>query len=223
MCSTFKWMLAAAVLAKIHREHIDLERPLSFGRADLLDVSPITEAHVTEGALSIKSMCEAVVEVSDNTAANTLLKFIGGPEVLTLYLRSIGDATTRLDRFELELNSNVTGDARDTTTPEAMIATMRTILLGDALPRRSREALLNWMKNCQTGLHRLRAGLPRDWTVGDKTGTGANGAANDNAIAWLPGRQPILISAYLSGSPASFNQLEEAHARIGGVVAAAFS
>jgi beta-lactamase class A len=223
MCSTFKWVLAAAVLAKADAESIDLERHLSFSAKDLIDFSPVTKAHVAEGSLSIQSLCEAAVELSDNTAANTLLRFIGGPASLTRYLRHNGDSITRLDRFELSLNTNVAGDPRDTTTPEAMVTTMRTILVENALSTGSREALLDWMKNCQTGLHRLRAGLPQSWIVGDKTGTGANGAANDNAIALPPGRPPVLIAAYLSGSHAPSGALDAAHARIGSIIAAAFA
>jgi beta-lactamase class A len=223
MCSTFKWLLTAAVLAKIDHGGMNLEQHLSYGPKDLLGNSPVTSAHVVEGALSIKSLCEAAMEVSDNTAANVLLKFIGGPESLTRYLRRIGDSVTRLDRIEPGLNSNLPKDPRDTTTPDAMIATMQKILLGNALSADSREALINWLKNCQTGLHRLRAGLPPAWTAGDKTGTGPNGAANDNAISWPPQRQPVLIAAYLSDSRASPDALNAAHARLGGIVAAAFS
>jgi beta-lactamase class A len=223
MCSTFKWMLAAALLARVDKQEITLERRLSYGPKDLLDFSPVTEAHVGEGALSIKSLCEAAVEASDNTAANTLLKFIGGPGSLTRYLRQIGDSITRLDRFEPDLNTNLSGDPRDTTAPETMIATMRTILMEKVLSAGSRESLLDWMKNCQTGLHRLRAGLLHTWTVGDKTGTGANGAANDNAIAWPPGRSPVLIAAYLSDSHAPSDALDAAHARIASIIAAAFA
>ncbi|MDP9012224.1 MAG: class A beta-lactamase [Pseudomonadota bacterium] len=223
MCSTFKWLLAAALLAKADRGSVSLDQRLFFGSQDLLAVSPVATAHLAEGALPLKSLCEAAVEVSDNTAANLLLKFIGGPQSLTRYLRLIGDPTTRLDRFELALNTNFPKDPRDTTTPEAMITTMQRILVGDALSMASRDMLIGWMKNCQTGLHRLRAGLPKTWAVGDKTGTGEHGAVNDNAIGWPPGRQPIVIAAYLSDSGASVDTLNAAHAQIGGIVSAAFA
>ncbi len=223
MCSTFKWMLAAAVLARHDRDGGTLEQRLSYVRKDLVAHSPVTEAHLAEGSMPIGALCEAVVETSDNTAANTLLKFIGGPGEFTRYLRSIGDQTTRLDRIELELNSNQPRDPRDTTTPNAMIATMQTLLVGNALSANSRGKLLTWMKNCQTGLERLRGGLPPGWAAGDKTGTGERGAVNDNAIVWPPGRAPLLIAAYSSGSRASVEALEAVQARIGGWVAAAFS
>jgi beta-lactamase class A len=223
MCSTFKWLLAAAVLAKADDGVVDLDQRLSFAPKDVLDYSPVTKSHVGEGGLSIKALCEAAVEVSDNTAANTLLTFIGGPRSLTGYLRRIGDPVTRLDRFELSLNSNLPGDPRDTTTPDAMIATMRKVLVGNALSADSREMLIEWLKNCQTGLHRIRAGLPKEWTVGDKTGTGENGAANDIAIIWPPLRAPLLIAAYCNNSRATPDALNAAHAQIGRIVAAAFS
>jgi beta-lactamase class A len=223
MCSTFKWMLAAAVLARHDHGGGVLERRLSYGRKDMVAHSPVTEVHLAEGAMPIVELCRAVVETSDNTAANTLLRFIGGPSALTHYLRTIGDVTTRLDRMEPDLNTNEPGDPRDTSTANAMIATMQAILVGDALAAASRERLLGWMKNCQTGLQRLRGGLPPAWTVGDKTGTGDHGAVNDNAIAWPPDRPPILIVTYMSDSRAPLETLEAAHARIGERVGAAFS
>jgi beta-lactamase class A len=223
MCSTFKWMLAAAVLAQHDQSGVNLERHLSYGPKDLLAHSPVTQAHVAQGSLSIVGLCKAAVETSDNTAANALLKFIGGPSALTQYLRAIGDHTTRLDRVELSLNTNMPGDPRDTTTPNAMIATMQALLLGNALSTASREMLLSWLKNCQTGLQRLRAGLPPMWTAGDKTGTGEHGAVNDVAIFWPPRRPPILIAAYMSDSHAAPEALDAAHARIGAIVATASS
>jgi beta-lactamase class A len=138
-------------------------------------------------------------------------------------LRAIGDHTTRLDRVELSLNANLPGDPRDTTTPNAMIAAMQTLLVGNGLSETSREMLSTWLKNCQTGLRRLRAGLPPTWMAGDKTGTGEHGAVNDIAIVWPPGRAPILIAAYLSDSHGSPEALDAAHARIGATVAAEFS
>jgi beta-lactamase class A len=166
-------------------------------------------------------MCAAIVEVSDNTAANLLLARVGGPVGLTNFLRVLGDPTTRLDRNEPALNTNLPDDPRDTTTPDAMIGTMNKVILGNALSANGRERLINWMKNSRTGLNRLRAGLPRDWIVGDKTGTGANGAANDNAIVWPPGGAPILIAAYLSGSQGPPEARDAAHAKIGSIIIAA--
>ena len=222
MCSTFKWMLAAAVLAKVDAGRLALDQAVHFTATDVLPTSPVTQPCLNEGVIPLAALCEAIVEVSDNTAANLLLAQVGGPGGLTRFLRAHGDTVTRLDRREMELNSNLPGDPRDTSTPAAQVATMQRILLGDVLSPASRERLVGWMKQCRTGLARLRAGLPKDWVVADKTGTGVNGAVNDLAIAWPPGGKPIVMVAYLSGSSAPTERLEAAQAEIGRIVAAAF-
>lgn len=218
MCSTFKWALAACVLAEVDRGEIGLDEALAYSEADLLDYAPVAREHVAKGALPVATLCSAAVSLSDNTAANLLLARIGGPEALTAFLRRCGDEVTRLDRTEPELNTNIPGDRRDTTTPRAMAKTMRTLLLGEVLAKESRKRLHQWLKDAKTGLARLRAGLPPDWVVGDKTGTGVNGAANDVAIAWPPGRPPILIAAYLSDSSAPPDVLNAAHEAIAATV-----
>ena len=126
--------------------------------------------------MTIDALTQASVTVSDNTAANLLLPKIGGPAGLTHFIRSLGDPVTRLDRDEPTLNSNDPGDPRDTTSPRAMVGLMRRTLCGDALSPAGRDRLLGWLRACETGKDRLRAGLPRDWTVGDKTGTGERSA-----------------------------------------------
>jgi beta-lactamase class A len=218
MCSTFKWLLAACVLEGVDRGEIDLEERLEYTEEDLLEYAPVARAHLARGALPVEALCAAAVSISDNTAANLLLERIGGPAALTAFLRRCGDEVTRLDRYEPELNTNIPGDPRDTTTPRAMAETMRTILLGNVLVDESRARLQQWLKETKTGLTRLRAGLPPDWVAGDKTGTGVNGAANDVAIAWPPGRPPILIAAYLSDSSARPDVLNVAHEAIAATV-----
>jgi len=219
MCSTFKWVLAAFVLSQVDQDEISLDERLSYGPSDLLDYAPVAKKHVDAGWLTVDILCRAIVTISDNTAANLLLNRVGGPAELTSFLRQTGDTVTRLDRNEPELNTNLPGDLRDTTTPRAMAGSMNRILVGDVLSDRSRDTLHQWMKDTTTGLERLRAGLPPDWIAGDKTGTGANGAANDVAIAWPPGRNPVLIAAYLSESDASPTLQNAAHADIARAIA----
>jgi beta-lactamase class A len=223
MCSTFKLMLAAALLARADAGSADLKKAIAYTRAELLPNSPVTQAHASAGALPLATLLQAVVEVSDNTAANLLLAQIGGPAGYTQYLRSLGDSSTRLDRNELTLNSNLPGDPRDTTTPAAMLQNLRSVLTGNALSSPAREQLLGWMRSCRTGRDRLRAYIPAGWRAGDKTGTGDNGAVNDLAIFWPPRRAPILVACYLSGSTRTTQQLSGVQARIGAVVSSEFS
>jgi len=219
MCSTFKWTLAAAVLASVDRGQLRLAQPVAYGETDLLGHAPVARAHVAEGRMTVEDLARAAVVVSDNTAANLLLAQIGGPPGLTRFFREIGDTVTRLDRDEPTLNTNAPGDPRDTTTPRAMALALRAVLTGDVLSPASRDRLTRWLVECETGLARLRAGLPTGWRVGDKTGTGANGACNDVAIAWPPAGGTWLIAAYMSESAAPPAELNAAHAEIGRLVA----
>lgn len=223
MCSSFKWVLAAAIQKEVEQGHLKSGQVIRYSEKALLSHSPRTEAHLKEGGMTVDDLCAAIVEVSDNGGANLLLERVGGPKGLTRFLRETGDAVTRLDRNEPSLNSNLPGDTRDTTTPEAMVGTMKRILAGDVLQPASRDKLLDWLRKSETGAKRLRAGLPAGWDAGDKTGTGVRGATVDNAIAWPPGRAPILIAAYVSGSAKPIEALEAGQAEMGRLVADAFA
>jgi beta-lactamase class A len=218
MCSTFKWSLAAAAFAMVDRSETTLGERLTYGKADLLEHAPVTTEHLADGAMTVEALAHAAVTVSDNTAANLLLAKVGGPAGLTRFFRTSGDPVTRLDRNEPTLNQNEPGDVRDTTSPQAMVGLLQAALCGNVLSRPSRERLLGLMQACETGHGRLRAGLPAGWVVGDKTGTGSNGACNDVAIAVPPGRAPILVAAYLSDGQASGEALDAAQAAIARLV-----
>jgi beta-lactamase class A len=163
----------------------------------------VTKEHLKDGGMTLGALCAAAIEQSDNTAGNLLLDTIGGPGELTNFVRSIGDKMTRLDRKEPELNSAIPGDERDTTTPAIMCADMQRLLLGNVLSESSRNQLEDWLRRNETGSLMIRAGVPKTWTVGDKTGRCANGATNDIAIIRPPGRAPILIAIYSIGSTSS--------------------
>ncbi len=223
MCSTFKLLLAAAIAARVDAGELTWEKQIPYSSVDLLSYAPITgkPENVKAGSLSASELCTAAVQLSDNTAANLLLKSIGGPDSFTRYLRSLGDSITRLDRNEPDLNTNLENDIRDTTTPAAMVVTMEKLLLGDALTAASREKLTNWLIGNKTGDKRIRAGFGKGWKIGDKTGTGENGAANDVAIVW-PADQAsepaILIAVFYTGSSATPEQRDEVIAKAATIV-----
>ena len=203
MCSTFKFLAAAAVFKRVDDGQEKLDRFISYGAKDILEYAPVTKAHLKDGGMTLGALCAAAIEQSDNTAGNLLLDAIGGPAGLTNFVRSIGDERTRLDRKEPELNSAVPGDERDTTSSAAMCANMQRLLLGNVLSESSRHQLEDWLQHNETGTLMIRAGVPKTWTVGDKTGRGANGATNDIAVVRPPGRAPIVIAIYSIGSKAA--------------------
>jgi beta-lactamase class A len=218
MCSTFKASLAACVLTRVDRGEEQLAATIPYGQADLLDYAPVAKQNLPTGAMSVAEMCKAIVELSDNTCANLLLARIGGPAALTAFWRSLGDATSRLDHNEPELNRSPPGNPHDTTTPAAMANNLRRLVTGEALSQASRAQLTDWMANCKTGANRLRGGLPADWKIGDKTGNNGKDASGDIAIVWPRSDRPILIAAYTQGGTPTAAQIEAVFARIGRMV-----
>ena len=224
MCSTFKLLLAGAILARVDAGKDRLGRTVPYSNHDLLDHAPVTTAHVADGGLTVRALCAAAIEESDNTAANLLLATIGGPNGLNAFVRSLGDRITQLDRTKPSLNEAAIGDPRDTTTPHAMSKDAQNLVLGSELSKASRELLVSWLAAAQTGLSAIRAGIPASWRAGDKTGSGERGTRNDVAILWPPGGAPIVVAAYLTGATAlDGDQRNDALASVGKIVTAAFS
>lgn len=201
LCSTAKFLSAALVLTRVDAKQETLDRRIPYSRDRLVAYSPITEKRVGDG-MTLAELCEAALTMSDNTAANLMLESFGGPAQLTRFARALGDDMTRLDRIEPDLNEASPGDPRDTTTPAAMTDDVRKLVLGDALSAQSRDQLAAWMVANKTGDKRLRAGVPKAWRVGDKTGSGSHAATNDIAVIWPPDRGPIVVAAYFAESPA---------------------
>lgn len=219
MCSTFKLLAAALVLARVDRGQEQLSRRIAVQAADMVPHAPATGPRVGGRPMSMAELCDAAVTLSDNPAANLMLQSFGGPQALTAYVRSLGDDFTRLDRIEPDLNAATPGDPRDTTTPEAMLQTMQKIVLGDALSPASRAQITRWLQDNKTGDRKLRAQLPAAWRVGDKTGGGAYGSNNDIGVFWPPGRAPVLVSSYLTQTTADQATRDRALAQVGRLVA----
>lgn len=195
LCSTFKALLAAAFLKRSEKMPDLLNQKIKYSSDDIVEYSPITEQHLEEG-MTISELCAASVQYSDNTAANLLMKELGGPEAVTAFARSISNNEFRLDRWETELNTAIPGDARDTATPRSMAHSLLKLSLQDGLGDSQRQQLNEWLIGNTTGASRIRAGIPEGWLVGDKTGGGSYGTSNDIAVIWPLNRAPVIISIY---------------------------
>ncbi len=216
--STFKPLLVAAVLAEAEAGRIALDDRVALAGIEIQPHSPVVGPRVGGEPPTLAELCAAAVTISDNSATNLLFDRVGGPGGLTAFLRAHGDATTRFDRYEVALNTNLPGDPRDTTSPRALAGSYARAVTGDMLDASARQRLADWLVASRTGLERLRAGLPAHWRVGDKTGSGANGAVNNVAIAWPPDGGPLVIAVLMSGSDADLATLNAAHADIARLV-----
>lgn len=201
MCSTFKLALAAAVLQRADQGRLNLEMELLYSQADIVPHAPVTGPNLAKGSMRIVDLAEAAQKTSDNVAANLLIRFLGGPAAVTAIIRSWGDDVTRLDRYEPEMNDVPPGEERDTTTPRAFAQMMTALLTTDRILKTgSRDLLIQWMADTDTGMKRIRGGLPPSWKSGDKTGTANstkfNNKTNDVAIFWPPARPPVIVTAF---------------------------
>ena len=214
MLSSFKLLASALVLQRVDSGLESLERRIIVTKNDIIPWSPITEKNIGGVGMTLAQLCEATITTSDNAAANLILASYGGPASLTAFARQLGDNISRLDRTEPELNLKSADGLMDTTSPRAMLHSMKKVVLDDALSTRSRAYLQYWLLGNTTGGKRLKAGLPSAWKIGDKTGTNATDA-NDIGVIWPPERPPVLVAAYLADSQASSAVKETTIAAVG--------
>lgn len=198
LCSVFKTLAAGAVLRDLDRDGEFLAERVHYTQKQVDDsgYAPVTGLpENVAGGLTVGELCAAAVSESDNCAGNLLLSELGGPTGITRFCRSLGDSTTRLDRWEPALNSAEPWRTTDITTPHAIGRTYARLLLGRALPDADRERLTGWLIANTTDGERFGKGLPDDWILADKTGGGTSyGVANDVGVVWPPDRPPLLLA-----------------------------
>ena len=217
-CSTFKWVLGAAILKQVDEGRLQLDRLVSYTDKNLLSHSPVTREHLPEGRMRVYDLCAATIATSDNAAANLLEALVGGPHGLQAFVRGLGDTTMRFDRMEPELNTNLPGDARDTTSAEAMTRLLRKVFEIEALTKTSQACLMAWMKGTTTGANRIPGALPPGWTLAHKTGTSGNGAVHDVAVLFPPKGDPIYLCVFTDGRRKSDEAHEAAIAEVAKLV-----
>lgn len=222
MASTSKVMAVAAVLKESEKQSGLLDNPITIKKTDLVPYSPITEKHLATG-MTLAQLSAATLQYSDNTAMNKILDYLGGPSSVTQFARSINDVTYRLDRKEPELNTAIHGDPRDTTSPIAMAKSLQALTLGDALGQSQRQQLVTWLKGNTTGDHSIKAGLPKHWIVGDKTGSGDYGTTNDIAVIWPENHAPLILVVYFTQQEQNAKYRKDIIAKAAEIVTKEFS
>lgn len=196
MGCTSKVMGVAAILKKSMQQPDLLQKRVNYTKADLTNWSPVTEKHLHDG-MTIEALCAAAISYSDNTAMNLLVKELAGLKEINSFAHAIGNTTFRQDHgWPEEAMSGGEGNLNDSSTPKDMAESLEKLALGKVLGEAQRQLLVNWLQHNTTGNHRIRAGLPKGWVVGDKTGTGDYGTTNDIAILWPQGCAPIVLAVY---------------------------
>ena len=110
MQSVFKLPLGAAVLDAVGRGAFALTDTITLTPADLSPpYSPISAAYPGRRTWTVRELLVAAVGGSDNTAADVVMKMIGGPEAVTSWLESKGVSDVRIDRYEREFQLELNG------------------------------------------------------------------------------------------------------------------
>ena len=219
IASTFKAYSCGHLLSMVDKGQADLDESVPVGPGEILSYAPVTKSRVGED-MTLAELCKATTAMSDNTAANLILRRTGGLEGFTRFMRSIGDETTRLDRYEPDLNFVGPEEVRDTTSPDAAAASLRELILGDALSDRSRQQLKDWLVSNQVGGPLLRASLPKEWHIADRTGSSEYGSRGVVAVIWpqghpVPTRGPVVVAVYLTGTTLSLEERNTVIAEVG--------
>ena len=208
-CSTFKVFLAVATLERVQREEEQLDRAVAVTRADMIPHAPVTEKAIGR-TLTIRELMQAAVEVSDNPAANILIREMGGIAVWRSWWPTFGDTTTVISRLEPDLNTALPNDPRDTCLPDQTIANIRELAFSDRLTPEHDQLISGWLTASPTGPNRIKAGVPQGWTVAHKTGTGSNGGTNDIGMLTPLSGSPVLLAAYFTGAPEATDDQRDA-------------
>ncbi|MGR5057433.1 CARB/PSE/RTG family carbenicillin-hydrolyzing class A beta-lactamase [Vibrio rotiferianus] len=213
MMSTFKTLACATMLSDMDSEKLDKNATAKVEERNIVVWSPVMD-RIAGQTTRIEHACEAAMLMSDNTAANIVLRSIGGPNGVTRFLRSIGDGATRLDRFEPRLNEAKPGDKQDTTTPNAIVNTLHTLLEGDALSYESRIQLKIWMQDNKVSESLMRSVLPKGWSIADRSGSGGFGSRGITAMIWKDNHKPIYISIYITETDLSLQARDQVIAQV---------
>ncbi|MBG6239715.1 beta-lactamase class A [Mycetocola sp. CAN_C7] len=193
MCSLFKTLVVARLLRDHAYDDEFWKRRVSFREDQIVENSIICDADEDRN-MSVEELADAALRFSDNTAGNLLLELIGGPLQIGAYATSLGARSTRLDRWEPELNEAIPGDLRDTSTPSDIRKLYETVLLGEALSTLGQARLRAWMLRNATAGKRLGAALPPGSELADKTAAGGFGVVSDAGVVWQEGHTPLTIA-----------------------------
>lgn len=215
LTSTFKVLACAALLDRLHKTSGSLDKTVTIKPDELQSYSPITKSYVAPATITLQTLCAAAVSYSDNTAGNSILAYLGGPEAVTRFMRKSGDTVTRLDRTEPTLNEATPGDERDTSTPERMASGLHKLLATPLLKPSYRTVLEGWMREDKVADNLLRAALPKGWTIADKTGAGGYGSRAIIAGVYPVGEPPVYMAIYITQTDAEMKVSDGVIKKIG--------
>jgi len=209
MQSVFKLPLALTVLHQVEQRTLSLDQPVRFLPQDRIPraYSPLQDQHPNGGVdVPLRELLRLDVSLSDNVAADILLRLVGGPEVVNTYVAALGVSGFHLQDSEAVLHHEVSAQYRNWFEPAGAVQLLRTISDKSPLTREHTDLLLGWMTPADR-TKRLDGDLPAGTRVAHKSGTSGvdNGlahATNDIGLIPLPDGGRIAIAVFVTDSTA---------------------
>ena len=110
MQSVFKAPLGAAVLAEVDAGRLKLDQAITIKDVDLSPTySPVADLWPGRDTYTVGELLDRSTGGSDNTAADVLMKQVGGPGAVTAWLQGRKVLGVRVDRYERQLQPEILG------------------------------------------------------------------------------------------------------------------
>lgn len=223
MQSVFKLPLALMALHLVEQKKFSLDQPIRFRREDRIlpnTYSPLQDKYpAAEIDVPLRDLLRMAVSLSDNVAADIVLRVVGGPAAVNSYVRSIGIDGFHIEDNEAGLHRDVKAQYRNWFQPRAAVALLRRLVDNPPLTREHTDLVLNWMRETPRAAGRIKGDLPAGTVVMHKPGTsgtdnGITHATNDIGLILLPGGRYLAIAVFVTDSSADEQTREASIARI---------
>jgi beta-lactamase class A len=229
MQSVFKLPLALTVLHHVEQGAFSLDQPVRFLPQDRIlphVYSPLQDQYPDAGVdVPLHELLRLAVSLSDNVAADVLLRFVGGTKAVNAYIVSLGINGFHLRDSEAVLHREVSAQYRNWFEPAGAVQLLRMISDNSPLTREQTDLLVVWMTPSDR-TNRLEGDLPIGVRVAHKSGTsdvdnGVAHATNDIGLIPLTDGRRIAVAVFVTDSTADLATREKVIARIGRAVYAA--
>jgi beta-lactamase class A len=209
MQSVYKLPIVLALLHLVDLGKYSLDQGVDIRPNDYIPAgthSPLREQFPNGTRKTIRDLIRYTLVESDGSASDVLLRLASGPHAVTIYLRSLELSDIVIANSEKEMSWQAQYD--DWCTPQAALQLLVTLEKSPVISKSSRELMLKYMQETETGANRIRHFLPKGTTVADKTGSsgtlnGLAAATNDIGLVTLPDGRHLAIAVFVTNSKAS--------------------
>ncbi len=222
MQSVFKLPLVLTVLRQIEQGKFSLDQPVRFRPEDRIlphVYSPLQDKYPGAGVdMPLRELLRLTVSLSDNVAADILLRLAGGAKVVDTYIAGLGVRGFHLRDSEAVLHHDRPAQYRNWFEPAGAVQLLRRISDNSPLTSEHTQLLIGWMTPADP-TKRLEGDMPAGTRVAHKSGSsdvvgGVAAATNDIGLIPLPDGRRIAIAVFVTDSTADEETRERVIARI---------